>query len=114
MVLAALVTAWRLAIWPTSRSPLSVKPTTVGVVRPPSLFGTICTAPPSGPATQRLVVPRSIPTTCPIPFLSRGGGPSREPPTGGALRLTDGERLGLPLVLPLVGAGRPPPPRPPP
>src|SRR5919206_3390375 len=72
MVLAALVTAWRLAIWPPSRSPLSVKPTTVGVVRPPSLFGTICTAPPSKTATQQLVVPKSIPTTLPITFLSRG------------------------------------------
>src|SRR5919198_3710660 len=68
MVLGALVTAWRLAIWPTSRSPLSVKPTTVGVVRPPSLFGTICTAPPSKTATQQLVVPKSIPTTLPISF----------------------------------------------
>src|ERR687883_1751347 len=75
MVLAALVTAWRLAIWPTRRSPLSVKPTTVGVVRPPSLFGTICTAPPSSTATQQLVVPKSIPTTLAIIFyrsLTRG------------------------------------------
>src|SRR5215218_6525819 len=70
MVLAALVTAWRLAICPTRRSPLSVNPTTVGVVRPPSLFGTICTAPPSRTATQQLVVPRSIPTTLPITFFS--------------------------------------------
>src|SRR5215213_1708509 len=66
MVLAALVTAWRLAIWPTSRSPLSVKPTTVGVVRPPSLFGMICTAPPSRTETQQLVVPKSIPIAFPI------------------------------------------------
>src|ERR671920_2478961 len=81
MVLAALVTAWRLAIWPTRRSPLSVNPTTVGVVRPPSLLGTICTAPPSRTATQQLVVPKSIPTTLPITFLSlsRVGGTSREP-----------------------------------
>src|SRR5215212_679270 len=81
MVLAALVTACRLAIWPTRRSPLSVKPTTVGVVRPPSLLGTICTAPPSSTATQQLVVPKSIPTTLPITFLSlaRVGGTSREP-----------------------------------
>src|SRR5829696_8935069 len=71
MVLAALVTAWRLAIWPTSRSPLSVKPTTVGVVRPPSLFGTICTAPPSSTATQQLVVPKSIPIDFPIVSFSR-------------------------------------------
>src|SRR5918912_940055 len=61
MVLAALVTACRLAICPTRRSPLSVKPTTLGVVRPPSLLGTICTVPPSKTATQQLVVPKSIP-----------------------------------------------------
>src|SRR6185369_15077504 len=66
MVLAALVTACRLAIWPTSRSPLSVKPTTVGVVRPPSLLGTIWTAPPSRTETQQLVVPKSIPIAFPI------------------------------------------------
>src|SRR5829696_10202967 len=66
MVLAALVTAWRLAICPTSRSPLSVKPSTLGVVRPPSLFGTICTAPPSSTAIQQLVVPKSMPIAFPI------------------------------------------------
>ena len=32
-VLLGLVTAWRLAAWPTSRSPLLVKATTDGVVR---------------------------------------------------------------------------------
>src|SRR5918998_4769223 len=72
MVLAALVTACRLAIWPTRRSPLSVKPTTVGVVRPPSLLGTICTAPPSSTATQQFVVPKSIPTTFPIATFPEG------------------------------------------
>src|ERR687883_567639 len=66
MVLAAFVTAWRLAICPTSRSPLSVNPTTDGVVRPPSLFGMICTAPPSSTATQQFVVPKSMPITLPI------------------------------------------------
>src|SRR5918911_2512508 len=70
MVLAALVTACRLAICPTSRSPLSVKPTTLGVVRPPSLFGTICTAPPSSTATQQFVVPRSIPIILPMRLLA--------------------------------------------
>src|SRR3712207_3744557 len=74
MVLAALVPACRLAICPTSRSPLSVKPTTVGVVRPPSLLGTICTAPPSSTATQQFVVPKSMPTTLPITFSLVGGG----------------------------------------
>src|SRR5713226_5882349 len=68
MVFAALVTAWRLAIWPTRRSPLSVKPTTLGVVRPPSLFATICTVPPSSTATQQFVVPKSIPMILPMRF----------------------------------------------
>src|SRR4051794_12386812 len=68
-VFAAFVTACRLAIWPTSRSPLSVKPTTEGVVRPPSLFGMICTVPPSSTATQQLVVPKSIPITFPITYF---------------------------------------------
>ncbi len=35
-VFSGLVTAWRLACWPTSRSPLSVKATIDGVVRAPS------------------------------------------------------------------------------
>ena len=38
-VFCGLVTAWRLATWPTSRSPSLVKPTTDGVVRPPSALG---------------------------------------------------------------------------
>src|ERR1700754_643173 len=66
MVWAAFVTACRLAIWPPRRSPLSVKPTTVGVVRPPSLLGTICTAPPSSTETQQFVVPKSMPIAFPI------------------------------------------------
>ena len=39
MVLSGLVTAWRLAGWPTSRSPSSVKATIEGVVRMP--FGVL-------------------------------------------------------------------------
>jgi hypothetical protein len=35
-VFFGFVRAWRLAIWPTSRSPLVVKPTMDGVVRAPS------------------------------------------------------------------------------
>ena len=35
-VFSGLVTAWRLAAWPTSRSPESVKATIEGVVRAPS------------------------------------------------------------------------------
>src|SRR6185503_10742475 len=69
MVFAEFVMAWRLAIWPINRSPFSVKATTDGVVRPPSLLGTICVTPPSRIATQELVVPRSIPITLPIRLL---------------------------------------------
>jgi hypothetical protein len=37
IVFSGLVMAWRLAIWPTRRSPFFVPtPTTLGVVRPPS------------------------------------------------------------------------------
>ena len=39
MVRLGLVTAWRLATWPTSRSPSLVNATTEGVVRPPSALG---------------------------------------------------------------------------
>jgi hypothetical protein len=35
IVFLGLVTCWCLAGWPTSRSPLSVKPTTEGVMRLP-------------------------------------------------------------------------------
>src|SRR4051812_31638338 len=58
-----LVTAWRLATVPTSRSPSLVKPTTEGVVRPPSALGMTTGSPPSITATTELVVPRSIPIT---------------------------------------------------
>jgi hypothetical protein len=37
-VRSGLVTAWRLAGWPTRRSPSSVKATIDGVVRAPSAF----------------------------------------------------------------------------
>ena len=63
-VLTGLTTACRLAIWPTRRSPVLVKATTEGVVRPPSAFGMMVGLPPSMKATAELVVPRSIPTTC--------------------------------------------------
>ena len=39
MVFSGLVTAWRLATWPTSRSPVLVNATTEGVSRLPSAFG---------------------------------------------------------------------------
>src|SRR3954471_11623102 len=60
-VLVGLVTACRLATVPTRRSPLCVKATTDGVVRPPSEFSITVGSPPSRTAMHELVVPRSIP-----------------------------------------------------
>ena len=60
-VFCGLVTAWRLADWPTSTSPSFVKATIDGVVRSPSLFSITFGLPPSMIATQELVVPRSMP-----------------------------------------------------
>ncbi len=62
-VFCGLVTAWRLAAWPTRRSPLFVNATTEGVVRAPSLFSKTTGSPPSITAMQELVVPKSIPKT---------------------------------------------------
>ena len=62
-VFCGLVTACRLATWPTSRSPSFVKPTTDGVVRPPSALGMTIGSPPSMTATTEFVVPRSMPMT---------------------------------------------------
>src|SRR5438477_4243411 len=72
-VFAGLVTAWRFAAWPTSRSPLFVNATTEGVVRAPSEFSKTTGSPPSITAMQELVVPKSIPKTLAInfPFRSR-------------------------------------------
>src|SRR5687767_13768836 len=67
-VLSGLVTAWRLAGWPTSLSPSLAKATTDGVVRAPSEFSMTLGLPPSITATQLLVVPRSIPITLAIGF----------------------------------------------
>ena len=60
-VFAGFVTDWRLATWPTRRSPVFAYATTDGVVRPPSLFAMTSAAPPSRTATTLFVVPRSIP-----------------------------------------------------
>ncbi len=60
-VFSGLVIAWRLATWPTSRSPLLARATTDGVMRPPSALLMTCGSPPSMAATTELVVPRSIP-----------------------------------------------------
>ncbi len=62
MVRSGLVMAWRLATSPTSTSPVLEKPTTEGVVRPPSAFGITTGSPASNTLTTELVVPRSIPT----------------------------------------------------
>ena len=61
MVLSGLVMAWRLAMWPTRRSPFLPNATTEGVVREPSALGMTTGLPPSITATQLLVVPRSMP-----------------------------------------------------
>src|SRR3954454_7533159 len=60
-VLVGLVTAWRLATVPTSRSPPCVNATTDGVVRPPSAFSITVGSPPSRTAMHEVVVPRSMP-----------------------------------------------------
>ena len=60
-VFSGFVTAWRLATWPTSRSPDLVKPTTDGVMRLPSGFVMTTGSPPSITATTEFVVPRSMP-----------------------------------------------------
>src|SRR5687768_14870257 len=66
MVLVGFVTAWRLASWPTSRSPVLVKATTLGMVRPPSADAMTVGSPPSMTATTEFVVPRSMPMILPM------------------------------------------------
>ena len=58
---SGLVTAWRFATWPTSRSPVFEKATTEGVVRLPSGLVSTEGLSPSMTATTELVVPRSMP-----------------------------------------------------
>src|SRR5918997_6769032 len=73
-VLVGLVTAWRLATVPTRRSPLCVKATTDGVVRPPSAFSMTVGSPPSRTDIHELVVPRSIPMVfaiCEAPYYDK-------------------------------------------
>ncbi len=65
-VLLGLVTAWRLADWPTSTWSSLLNATIDGVVRSPSLFSMTLGVSPSITATQELVVPRSIPITLPM------------------------------------------------
>ena len=66
MVRSGLVMAWRLATSPTRTSPVLEKPTTDGVVRPPSAFGMTTGSPASSTLTTELVVPKSIPTALAI------------------------------------------------
>ena len=92
MVRSGLVTAWRLAGWPTSRSPSSVKATMDGVVRMPSAFSMTFGVLPSMTATQEFVVPRSIPMTLAMVLIlslcGRSGGPERRPWSDPLISLT--------------------------
>src|SRR6185436_18311612 len=69
MVWVGLVSDWRLAIWPTRRSPREVKATIDGVVRAPSRDAMTRGFPPSITAMQQFVVPRSMPITLPMSGL---------------------------------------------
>ena len=73
IVRSALVTAWRLAISPTSTSPPLLNATTDGVVRPPSAFAMMVGSPPSRTATALFVVPRSMPTARAMVLVSLRG-----------------------------------------
>src|SRR3954447_27081234 len=79
MVFCGLVIAWRLAIWPTSRSPSSVKPTIEEVVRLPSRLASTCGVPPSITEARLLVVPRSMPRTLFIAHHRRARPPPPSP-----------------------------------
>src|SRR5476649_2508227 len=61
-VFCGFVTCCRRAGAPTSRWSSLVKPTTDGVVRPPSAFAITAGSPPSSTAMHEFVVPRSIPS----------------------------------------------------
>src|SRR5690242_8657494 len=86
-VFSGLVTAWRLATWPTRRSPVLVMATTDGVVRAPSWLGITTGSPPCITATTELVVPKSIPMilllmTAHPPWFSALQQPRRDPAVG--------------------------------
>ena len=69
-VRSGFVTAWRLATWPTIRSPSLAKAPTEGVVRLPSALAMTAASPTSMTATQELVVPKSIPMILDIMIAS--------------------------------------------
>src|SRR5262245_18882422 len=73
-VFSGLVTACRLATWPTRISPSFVNPTTDGVTRLPSWLGMTTASPPSTTATTEFVVPRSMPITLAMPTSTSGHG----------------------------------------
>src|SRR5436190_16376381 len=81
-VFSGFVTAWRLATWPTSRSPVFVNATTEGVRRLPSGLVMTTGSPPSITATTELVVPRSMPIILLIVVASfmRGARPTGRNP----------------------------------
>src|SRR5438105_4219340 len=80
-VFSGLTAAWRRASWPTRRSPVLVKATTDGVVRPPSAFGITTGSPASITAMTEFVVPRSMPTVFAIfRLLEISAGPGRRAP----------------------------------
>src|SRR5262249_6948216 len=106
MVRSGLVTAWRLAGCPTSRSPSSVKARIEGVVRMPSAFSITFGVLPSITATHELVVPRSIPMTLPMSrfLLSAAGRPG---PFGTRTESPRDPRS--PLIRPPKSTSMPPP-----
>ncbi len=66
IVFSGFVTAWRLAICPTSTSPFSSQATTLGVMSAPSSLTITLGSRPSMIATTLLVVPRSMPMILPM------------------------------------------------
>src|SRR5262245_34930315 len=106
MVFFGLVTAWRRATTPTSRSPVFENATTDGVVRNPSAFAITLGSPPSMTATHEFVVPRSMPMTLPMftPVqCAEATPPRRTPARRGSQRMAPGLRCDLDLDLALFG-----------
>src|SRR5579871_4889878 len=112
IVRSGLVTACRLAGWPTRRSPSSVNATIDGVVRAPSEFSITLGVEPSMTATHELVVPRSMPITFAIlfPLFLRGtAGPQSARALKEALRRAvqaSGLALPIPVCHRQISAGR--------